>query len=39
MYVHAPTDSRYDENILIVSATFTEILYKDNTLAKETKIL
>ena len=29
----------YDENILIVSATLTKILYKDNTLAKEIKIL
>ena len=29
----------YDENILIVSGTFTKIFYKDNTLAKEIKIL
>ena len=28
----------YDENILIVCATFTKILRKDNTLAKEIKI-
>ena len=39
MYVHATTDSRDDENILTVPATFTKILYKDNTLAKEIKIL
>ena len=38
MYVDAPADSRYDKNILIVSATFTKILYKDNKLAKEIKI-
>ena len=32
-------DSCYDEHILLISATFTKILCKYNTLAKEIKIL
>ena len=39
MYVHAPIDSRYDENLLITSETFTKILHKDNKFPKEIKIL
>ena len=38
MYVHAPTDSHYDENILTASTTCTNILYKEYTLAKKIKI-
>ena len=39
MYVHVPTYSCYDENILIASAKFTGTLYKEYTLAKEIKNL
>ena len=39
MYVHAPIDSRYEENLLTASETFTKILHKENKLAKEIKIL
>ena len=38
MYVYAPTDSHYDENILTASATCTNIFYKEDTLAKKIKI-
>ena len=39
MFVHAPTDSCYDENIFIVLLTFAKILYKNKTLAREIKFL
>ena len=39
MYVYAPTDSHYDENILTALATCTNISYKEDTLAKKIKIL
>ena len=38
MYVHAPTDSYYDENILTASTTCTNIIYKEYALAKKIKI-
>ena len=38
MYVHAPTDSYYDETILTVSTTCANILYKEYTLPKKIKI-
>ena len=37
MYIHAPTDSYYEESILIASAT--KILSKEYALAKVIKIL
>ena len=38
MYVHDPTNSHYDENILTASTTCTNILYKEYTLAKKIKV-
>ena len=38
MYVYAPTDSHFDENILTALATCTNISCKEDTLAKKIKI-